>query len=177
VALSGTGREDVSLGVRLLTDIKAVFTAQGVDRIRSVELVQALNGIEESPWANLDKRPLDASRLAKLLDNYKVRPKTVRLDGESTAKGYDQAWFADAWERYVPPSPDVLPVTPVTLNTTDAQPPRRNMNVESERDVTPPIHAQLMLDVTPVTAKWGAEGSGAVSSESDILVSDDFDEV
>ena len=170
VALSGGGRDDASLGVRLLTDIKTMFTTRGVERLRSAELVQALNAIEESPWPDLDRRPLDATRLARLLKPYGIAPKTVRLDEGSTAKGYDRDWFADAWERYAPASPGVLPVTPVTLNTTHAQASTRNMNVESERDVTPPAHAQLTLDVTPVTAKRGGEGIGAVSS-------DDFDEV
>jgi hypothetical protein len=49
------------------------------------------------------------------------------------------------------------------------------MSVEPERDVTPPVHAQLTLNVTPVTAKWGGEGSGTASS--DIPVSDSYDEV
>ena len=162
VALSGgTGREDASLGVRLLADIKTIFTVRKVERIRSAELVPALNAIEEAPWSNLDKRPLDASRLAKLLDKYEIRPKTVRLDEDTTAKGYDSSWFADAWERYVPASSGVLAVTPVTLSTADAQESSRNMSVEPERDVTPPVHAQPTFDVTPVTAnspekQWGA---------------------
>jgi hypothetical protein len=163
VALSGTGRDDASLGVRLLTDIKAIFAAREVERIRSVELVQALNAIEESPWPNLDRRGLDTSKLAQLLDAYKINPRTIRLEEGNTAKGYDRAWFADAWERYVPASPGVSAVTAVTMNTTDAQTPSRHMNVESERDVTPPVHAQLTLDVTPVTAKGGEKDDGALS--------------
>jgi hypothetical protein len=154
----------------LLADIKTIFTSREEERLRSAELVQALNSIEESPWSNLDKRPFDASRLAKLLDRYEIRPKTVRLDEGTTAKGYDQAWFADAWERYVPASSGVSAVTPVTLSTTDAQAPSRNMSMEPERDVTPPVDAQLTLNVTPVTAKRGGEGARAVTS-------DDFDEV
>jgi len=105
----------------------------------------------------VDKRPLDTTRMARLLKPYGIGPKTVRLDEKLTAKGYDRAWFADAWERYTPPSTGVLPVTSVTLNTTDAQASTRNMSVESERDVTPTVHAQLTLDVTPVTAKRGGE--------------------
>lgn len=163
VALSGAGRDDASLGVRLLTDIKGVFTTRGVERIRSVDLVHDLNDIEEAPWSNLDKRPFDASRLAKLLDNYDINPTTVRLDEGTTAKGYDRAWFEDAWERYVPASSGVPAVTPVTLSTNDAQPSSRNMSVEPERDVTPPSHAQLTLDVTPVTAKGGEKDDGALS--------------
>ena len=171
MALSGgSGREDASLGVRLLADIQTIFTTRGVERLKSMELVQALNAIEEAPWSNLDKRPLDASHLAKLLDKYEIRPKTVRLDEGTTAKGYDRAWFADAWERYVPAPSGVFAVTPVTLSTTDAQASSRNMSVEPERDVTPPFHAQLTLNVTPVTAKRGGEGARAVTS-------DDFDEV
>jgi hypothetical protein len=114
VALSGSGRDDASLGVRLLTDIKTIFTYREVERLKSVELVQALNAIEEAPWSYLDKRPLDASRLAKMLKPYEIAPKSVRLDEGTTAKGYDRAWFEDAWERYAPSPPGVLPVTPVT---------------------------------------------------------------
>lgn len=159
VTLSGSGRDDTSLGVRLLIDIRAVFSNRAVERLRSAELVQALIAEEESPWPDLDRRPLDATRLARLLRPYGIAPKTIRFDETSTAKGYDRAWFADAWERYVPTSSHGLAVTPVTLSTVDACALTRNSSSETEGDVTLPHNEELMLDVTPVTATWGLGGN------------------
>ena len=102
VLSSGTGREDDSLGVRLLRDIRAVFDEGNLDRIASGELAAALNAMEEAPWGDLRGKSLDPRTLARLLKTYGIGPKQVRF-GEDTRKGYERAWFLDAWARYIPP--------------------------------------------------------------------------
>ena len=102
---AGDGREDDSLGVRLLCDIKAVFEERGVERLPSGELATALQRIEESPWGDLRGKPIDPPGLARRLKPYGVKPKNVRLAHDRQAKGYERADFEDAWRRYMPNQP------------------------------------------------------------------------
>src|SRR5262249_40746937 len=78
----------------------------------SADLVASLVAIESSPWAEFKKgeKPLTATTLSHLLKKYEITPRTVRR-GEATAKGYQRAWFADAWDRYLAPE------TPFPLNS------------------------------------------------------------
>jgi hypothetical protein len=89
-----------SLGVQLLTDIQTVFCASTKDHLSTESILNTLNNIEETPWGDLNGKPLDARGLARRLKKYEVRPKTVR-DGSATAKGYSRSDFYDAWTRYV----------------------------------------------------------------------------
>jgi len=75
----------------------------------SADLVAALVGLEESPWADLRGKPLDKNRLAKLLRPYAIKPRGIRLDDGTTPRGYLQEDFLDAWSRYIPE-----PATPAT---------------------------------------------------------------
>ena len=102
LALSGgPGREDGSIGVRLLQDIRTVFSEKLVDRIFSADLATALIAIEEAPWGDWRRKPLTKSGLAALLKPYGIRPDQVRI-GAKSKKGYGLAHFADAFIRYLP---------------------------------------------------------------------------
>jgi hypothetical protein len=98
----------VSLGVRLLGDIRTIFTKRNVTQLPTAELVTALVDLDESPWADLYGKPLDARRLARELDRYGVRPVQYKQDGEKQ-RGYVthptdnpvQSGLADAWGRYL----------------------------------------------------------------------------
>ncbi len=98
---TGDGREDESIGVRLLADIRTVFDGHAVERIFSEDLAAALVANEESPWNDLRGKPLDKNKLARRLKPYGVRPQQVRV-GTETRKGYRREDFADAWVRYLP---------------------------------------------------------------------------
>lgn len=120
LALSaGVGREDDSIGVILLKDVYGVLARYGSDRIPSADLVAALVELEESPWADLQGKPLDKNRLAKLLKPYAIKPKGIRLDNGTTPRGYLKEDFLDAWTRYIPE-----PATPATSATDDVPAPR-----------------------------------------------------
>ena len=99
----GDGREDDSLGVRLLRDIEAVFDERRTDKITSSELVGSLVAMEEAPWGDLKGKALDVRTVARLLRPYGVKPGTIRI-GEATPKGYTRGDFADAWSRYCIPA-------------------------------------------------------------------------
>ena len=49
-------------------------------------------------------QPLDPRGLAKQLGEFGIKPAQLRI-GDATPRGYRQADFRDAWERYCPLSP------------------------------------------------------------------------
>jgi len=95
------GREvvaDDDLDRRLLLDIRSVFGSAAGTFLTSQALVNELRQIEESPWGGCE-RPLTVYRLAEKLRPYGVRPD--RGPGQDRRRGYDVAWFADAFERFL----------------------------------------------------------------------------
>ncbi|ARQ67495.1 DUF3631 domain-containing protein [Streptomyces marincola] len=110
-----------SLGVKLLTDLRdQVFPGQAT--LSTVEILHVLNGLDESPWGDLDGQPLTPRRLSKMLREYvtgtgkPIAPRTVRVGGQPM-KGYHRDDLTDAWNRYCPP-PLGTAVTPVTTPIT-----------------------------------------------------------
>jgi Protein of unknown function (DUF3631) len=111
---NGHEREERSLGVRLLADVRRVFDEQGLDAIATADLLEALRADEEAPWAHFgrDGSPLNARSLGGRLRRYEISSRTVWLAGGDTAKGYKREWFEDAWQRYLPPESDSHPSGP-----------------------------------------------------------------
>jgi Protein of unknown function (DUF3631) len=77
----------------------------GRDRIATADLLDALHGLDEAPWGDWYGRPLSARKLADKLRPYGVRPRTVRFDDDSTAKGFLREQFEAPWNRYTPGFP------------------------------------------------------------------------
>lgn len=99
------GPHITSRGIRLLADLRDLFSHAGTDRIRTTDILAALCELDESPWGDLDGKPLDARRLARLLDRFGVKPGLFKINGEPM-KGYHtngEHGLADAWSRYLPP--------------------------------------------------------------------------
>ena len=90
-------------GTLLLTDIRETFERQGVDRLPSAQLAEALAKIEGRPWAEFGKhsKPISANQLAKLLRRFGVSSENLR-HGDDVAKGYYLERFAEAFERFLP---------------------------------------------------------------------------
>jgi hypothetical protein len=107
-----------SLGIRLLTDLRAVFRVS--EAMSTRDILDALYLVDESPWGDLKGKPLDARKLAFLLRPYDIQPTTIR-EGTGTAKGYRREALHDAWVRYLaPPAPPHTSVTPVTASSETA---------------------------------------------------------
>ena len=106
--------EEVSLSLRLLTDIREIFTE---DRITSKDLIERLKELEESPWSYLVER-FNPSVLARLLKNYGIKPRPF---SGGKVRGYYRKSFEDPWSRYLDPVQTVTPVTPVTLEELDLE--------------------------------------------------------
>jgi hypothetical protein len=111
-------RPDEDPGVTLLTDIRTVFQALGVDRIASLALVEALIGLDDGLWnewrgPNDDRPPrkLTQGELSRLLRPFGIRSKTIwparRRPGDKSSRGYLSSQFEKAWRAYCP-----LPDTP-----------------------------------------------------------------
>ena len=99
----GDDGESLGLNEQLLADIRDVFAAAGMDKLTSKDMVERLAQIEGRPWAEYGKhhRPISPNQVAKLLGGFGVSPRTIRF-GETTAKGYHEAAFSDAFSRYLP---------------------------------------------------------------------------
>jgi hypothetical protein len=90
--------------IRLLSDLRIVFSERGVTRMSTVEILAVLNNMEEAPWGDFYGRPLNARQLATELSGYGVKVTAYKSSGK-TFKGYviDGAnGLADAWARYLP---------------------------------------------------------------------------
>lgn len=87
-----------SLGVRLLGDLHQVFGDQ--NSMFTTEIIARLVALDEAPWGDLRGKPIDARRLARLLEPYGVTRKQVRI-GDKTGKGYGAEDLYDPWVRYL----------------------------------------------------------------------------
>ena len=132
VALIGDDADEPGHGARLLAALQKVFADHAA--LATAAILEEVNTDDELPfggWRHGDG--LDARGLSRLLRPYAVRPRTIRLDGE-TMKGYRRDQFDEAFARYLPPTPqspsqasqpsqpapglepDVTDVTDVTAN-------------------------------------------------------------
>lgn len=98
VTLSGTRSvEEDSAGVLLISDVRTVFVERDTERLSTEMLLDALRGLDESPWSDWYGKPLTARGLARLLKPLAIGPHS---DGNSL--GYKRRAFEDAWARYLP---------------------------------------------------------------------------
>ncbi|MBA3688376.1 MAG: DUF3631 domain-containing protein [Chloroflexi bacterium] len=100
LALSADATTEVSIGVRLLADIRDAFDDLKVEYLPTASLLDWLNGLEEAPWGDWYGKPLSGRGLARLLAPYRVRPLQRRVHGQPQ-RGYFASEFTDAWARYV----------------------------------------------------------------------------
>jgi hypothetical protein len=116
VSCSRQGQD--SLGLLLLKDIQMIFGYR--DAMWTSEILEKLNGLDESPWGDFKGKPLDARSLAKILKPYGVERKQIRI-GASSNKGYARADLHDAWVRYLPTQEGPgLPSTSRELETSES---------------------------------------------------------
>ena len=96
------GAADItSTGTRLLADIRAIFDAAKVTVISSADLVAKLTAEPDAQWAEWRSgKPLSATQLAYLLKSFRIAPDRIWI-GPHQTRGYERAWFEDAWERYL----------------------------------------------------------------------------
>jgi len=112
--LQDDGDASVSLGVRLLIDLRDAFgdaaalsTGTILARLCGEEpYTKDSDGdpvfiAESAPWGNLRGEPLNARGLARLVGRYDVAGRKVKIEQRSV-RGYRKVDFWDAWQRYLP---------------------------------------------------------------------------
>jgi hypothetical protein len=97
----GADPGELSLGVRLLADLRAIF--EGHDQLSTASILESLAALDEAPWGDMFGKPIDSRRLAKMLGKYGAHPKVVRI-GDTTPRGYTREALSDLWRRYLPVS-------------------------------------------------------------------------
>jgi len=96
--------EEANPTASLLLDIFLIFVEAGTDRIFTRTLVEHLNSRLDRPWQETrNGKDINEIWLSKQLRAYKVRPRTIRIDG-ILAKGYLEADFKEVFRRYIPKS-------------------------------------------------------------------------
>lgn len=110
VALSARTNDATSLGTELLADIESIFVTKQCDKISTADLIRALCGDEERPWAGYNRgHQIRPNQMARLLAEYKIYSKTIRISFANTPKGYELKQFEEAFKRYISSENDATP--------------------------------------------------------------------
>jgi Protein of unknown function (DUF3631) len=112
VELCTSDAQEESANVMLLSDIRYVLDALGIDRISTKDLLEQLIEQEtDGPWAIWWESDIrhgnvrgPATKLARMLKRFEIKARTIRVSDDSTAKGYLKTDFEDSWERYCSPN-------------------------------------------------------------------------
>lgn len=154
--LSNVGNDSVSTGNELLADIRIIFMAIGEGKISTEDLIRRLVADEESPWATYSHgKPITPRNVSKLLGEYGIHSKTVRLGANNTPKEYDKWQFADAFDRYLTP----LASLPQRRND-----PKEAMNGKGLRVADAPQQLGNATDTLLSTSEGGDEMNAKVKS-------------
>ena len=105
VALSQKGDEQSSNAIKLLSDIRQIFSEIENERISTVELIEALCSDEERPWSTFKQgAKITARQVANMLHGFDIKSKTFRNNGK-VMKGYKLKDFEDSFQRYLVTDP------------------------------------------------------------------------
>jgi putative DNA primase/helicase len=90
---------------QLLGDIRDIFAVLNLEVITSKRLLALLHEDATKPWLTYGKlaKPITERQVARLLEDFKVYPRTIRRPGEKTARGYVRSSFVEAFESYLQP--------------------------------------------------------------------------
>jgi hypothetical protein len=178
----GASSDSDTISHQLLADTRDVFGDR--DRIHSADLMDKLNALEERRWHTWNDgegiRSIDF--FYRVIQRYKLHTSAdMRIDGEKR-KGFERAWFEDAWARFVgrfPPmagTPDPEPETPETTVTPQGMQadfdPRQNPNGETPE----PLQHKGCPDVSDNAAGDPATATSAApeTDEQDTLGVDPY---
>lgn len=164
---------DPSIGVELLRAIKGAFEARNMDRITSAGLITDLVADETAPWATYNKgKPISQRQVAGLLKPYEIKPGTIRLNDDSTPKGYLSEWFTDVFSRLYTPSsprnPNSIRHAATSLFSQENHPPQHPPQAPPCGG-TKPFNNNDVADISGKSGGEGEEGYVRTSSKSDDL--------
>jgi len=117
--------ERLSLGVRLLADLRTVFG--DASALHTETIIERLTKGEEwsleadAPWSELYGKPLSVRGLASMLKKYGVHSTKVKIGGRAL-QGYRAEHLWDAWSRYLSHFPkETEPLEPTEPRKTPAE--------------------------------------------------------
>ena len=138
LALSG-GDDTEALSVLLLHDLAELFDQRQVERIPTAEIIGALGRMETQPWPELSRgKPITPRRLAGLLGEFGIQPRTVRVDGRKTPKGYFRGDLDDALARYPRNLFATAPQSPIYGPHNDSRSATSPVGVADKEGTKPP---------------------------------------
>lgn len=144
--------QDRSHGVRLLADIKDIFTDHRVSFLPSQQLVNGLRGIDESPWGDFE---LSRSKLSYRLNEFGIK---TRHNAAGTARGYRLEDFKDAFCRYTRQIPSEPSESQVKNGLTSDVPEGSDI---SKRQTGSKRQAENALSSGILTVLTGSDGAAA----------------
>lgn len=113
---------EVSLGIRLLADLRTVFAERDV--MSTADVLESLSAMDEAPWGDLYGKGLGTRTLARMLKGYGISSTKVKIHG-TALQGYRREALWDAWQRYLPSLPaEMEPPEPAPLIQQEARPGR-----------------------------------------------------
>jgi len=167
LALSNAQDDDESLAEMLLADIHIAF--DGAEKMFTVDLLKALNGLVERPWSEIQRgMPLTGRGLAGRLKDFGIKPGMKRIG--STGRGYLFTDFTDAWERHLRPTRNS-----VTTSQETAAEEKQEGDPNGHPSHSQAVYGQDVTGVTHVTGVAAKEGKEARQSE--VLMSVDWETV
>jgi hypothetical protein len=130
--LSGEDNQDEDTwGIQLLSDARDYFRGQDTDRVSSEGFVNHLLTLEDRDWSEMGRSGKEITKrgVSRILKPFDVKPKTIRLNSETTAKGYTKEMLEDSFFHYLPDTP----IPNVTSGTN-----QKNKGLDNLQNVTPP---------------------------------------
>lgn len=108
IQLSGLPNvEEDKPSIQLLSDVRDIFTATGVERISIAQLMEALrteDAFQMHPWREWNHGAgLKPTSIGRMLTPYVGPARQLWIDGANT-RGYELEQLEDAFARYLPPS-------------------------------------------------------------------------
>lgn len=178
--VAGRLDQDLSVGVRLLVDIRTVMG--GLERITSSELAVKLNALDESGWGGWhDGKGMNQRDLASRLKGYGIGTKNLKMSDGSVPKGFDRKDFADAWARYLRDDTAATTATDRYLNSyfnhglvAEEERDRERRERGEDEQERYPLFAQEALPPLPELESVADVAVGG-SSNGDPELADDFD--
>lgn len=160
VVSTASDDEKLSLGQRLLRDIKTVLEDENVDGMWSSDLIKALTADAESEWRDLWGKTLDQRRLANELKRYGVKSVNLRI-GVGQAKGYAMEGpngLRQAWDHWLTPGTSVpsVPAVPMQVSAFSA-------GTDERVSVPEPSHVNMPIE-QPI---YGLGTAGTAGTDSD----------
>lgn len=148
--------------VKLLADIRDIFTDKHADRLPSADLSLALVALEDRPWSEWGKtgKPITQNQLARLLRPFGIKPAVQRV-GVKTPSCYELQHFHDAFNRYLQGNQtSTLQQTNKNNNLADFQTSTQENDVEVENERNPLNEKEcwgVEVAIPPATGRFREE--------------------